>query len=285
MIGLESVGLITGFQLVVALKVIVLILSLWTLLLVLPMFARVQSFGLWRTILSFVVASFVLTPIIPLLIRTFLFQPFDMPSTSMMPTLLEGGYLFVSKYSYGYTHYSLPFSPPLFSGRLFASAPQRGDVVVFRLPKDDSINYIKRIVGLPGDRVQMVGGVLQLNGQPVKHERIDDFVTEIDGASRHVKRYRETLPNGVSYTTIAVADKGFYDNTPVFTVPRDHYFVIGDNLDKPCDVAGRLCTVRKSGWPRRHHLFLDRPVGPDAADDTLRPDRHGGTLTHNEMFA
>ncbi len=116
----------------------------------------------------------------------------------MMPTLLEGDYLFVSKYSYGYTHYSLPFSPPLFSGRLLASEPQRGDVAVFRLPKDDSTAFIKRIVGLPGNRVQMIGGVLQLNGQPVKRERIDDFVTEVDGTSKPIKRYRETLPNGVS---------------------------------------------------------------------------------------
>ncbi len=159
MIGLESVGLITGFQPVVALKVIVLILSLWTLLLVLPMFARVQGFGFWRTILSFVVASFVLMLIIPLSIRTFLFQPFNIPSGAMIPTLLVGDYVRI-QYSYGYTHYSLPFSPPLFAGRLFASEPQRGDVAVFRLPKDDAVDYIKRIVGMPGDRVQMIGGVL-----------------------------------------------------------------------------------------------------------------------------
>ena len=114
--------------------------------------------------------------IIALVIRTFLFQPFNIPSGSMIPTLLVGDYLFVSKYSYGYTHYSLPFSPPLFSGRIIGRPVERGDVVVFRLPKDDSTDYIKRVIGLPGDRIQMIDGVLNINGEPVKRERIDDFV-------------------------------------------------------------------------------------------------------------
>src|ERR1700751_333818 len=110
--------------------------------------------------------------IIALVIRTFLFQPFNIPSGSMIPTLLFGDYLFVSKYSDGYTHYSLPFSPPLFSGRVFGSQPQRGDVVVFRPPKDDSVDYIKRVVGLPGDRIQVTHGVLNINGGAVKRERV-----------------------------------------------------------------------------------------------------------------
>src|SRR5438445_9691145 len=102
--------------------------------------------------------------IILLVIRTFLFQPFNIPSGSMKATLLVGDYLFVSKYSYGYSHYSLPFSPPLFPGRIWASQPNRGDVVVFRLPKDVSTDYIKRVIGLPGDRIQMIDGVLHING-------------------------------------------------------------------------------------------------------------------------
>ena len=157
--------------------------------------------------------------IIALVIRTFLFQPFNIPSGSMIPTLLVGDYLFVSKYSYGYTHYSLPFSPPLFSGRILGGEVHRGDVVVFRLPKDDLIDYIKRVVGLPGDRIQVIDGVLNVNGQPVKREHIDDYVTDDDGVVQRVKQYRETLPNGVTYTTLDLTDNGFYDNTPVYTVP------------------------------------------------------------------
>jgi len=173
--------------------------------------------------------------IIALVIRTFLFQPFNIPSGSMIPTLLVGDYLFVSKYSYGYTHYSLPFSPPLFPGRIFGGEVHRGDVVVFRLPKDDSIDYIKRVVGLPGDRIQVIDGVLTINGQPVKRERIGDYVTDDDGVVQRVKRYRETLPNGVSYTTLDLTDNGFYDNTAVYSVPAGDYFMMGDNRDNSTD--------------------------------------------------
>jgi signal peptidase I len=228
-------GLAKGPFVAIALQGILVVLGLWALVLALWMYGRVQGFGFWRTITSFVVATFVPAPLIAILIRTFLFQPFNVPSGAMMPTLLVGDYFFVSKYAYGYTHYSFPFSPRLFSGRLFASEPQRGDVVVFRLPKNDSIDYVKRIVGLPGDRIQMIGGVLQINGQPVKHERIDDFVTEDDGPVTHIKRYREMLPNGVSYTVLSVTDNGFYANTQVYTVPPGHYFVLGDNLDNSTD--------------------------------------------------
>src|SRR3954470_13394973 len=174
--------------------------------------------------------------IIALVIRTFLFQPFNIPSGSMKETLLVGDYLFVSKYSYGYSHYSLPFSPPLFPGRIWASQPNRGDVVVFRLPKDDSTDYIKRVIGLPGDRIQMIDGVLNINGEPVKRERIEDFIESEEGSrTTRVKRWRETLPNGVSYTTLDLVDNGFYDNTPVYNVPAGHFFMMGDNRDNSTD--------------------------------------------------
>src|SRR5215475_10584347 len=152
----------------------------------------------------------------PLLIRTFLFQPFNIPAGSMKPTLLVGDYMFISKYSYGYNRYSFPFSPPLelISGRVFASEPERGDVVVFRLPKDPSTDYVKRVVGLPGERIQMVNGVLHINGTPVKREQIEDFV-EAEGTGRQsrIKQFRETLPNGASHNTLDLMENGFYDNT------------------------------------------------------------------------
>src|ERR1700674_5175358 len=154
--------------------------------------------------------------VIAVVIRTFLFQPFNIPSGSMEATLLVGDYLFVSKYAYGYSHYSLPFSPPVFSGRMLARQPERGDVVVFRLPKDDSVDYIKRVIGLPGDRIQMIGGLLHINDQPVKRQRIEDYVdTEDPGRPIRVKRWRETLTNGVSSPTLDRVENGIYDDTRV----------------------------------------------------------------------
>jgi len=174
--------------------------------------------------------------LIALVIRTFLFQPFNIPSGSMKNTLMVGDYLFVSKYSYGFSRFSVPFSPNLFSGRIWGGQPNRGDVVVFKLPKDESTDYIKRVIGLPGDRIQMLEGVLQINGRPVPKVRIDDAISEEpDGRRVRVKRYRETLPNGVSYEVLDLVDNGFYDNTPVYAVPAGHYFMMGDNRDNSTD--------------------------------------------------
>src|SRR5690242_9221254 len=174
--------------------------------------------------------------LIALVIRTFLFQPFNIPSGSMKATLLVGDYLFVSKYSYGYSHYSIPLSPPLFSGRIFGSEPTRGDIVVFRLPKDDSTDYIKRVIGLPGDRIQMRDGLLHINGVAVQRERIEDYIeTEEGPGAERIKRWRETLPNGVSYTTLDITDNGFLDNTQEYVVPPGHYFMMGDNRDNSTD--------------------------------------------------
>jgi signal peptidase I len=163
--------------------------------------------------------------LLALVIRSFIFQPFSIPSGSMRPTLLEGDYLFVSKFAYGYSRYSLPFGPNLFSGRIWSAEPLRGDVVVFKFPPNPNLDYIKRVVGLPGDRVQMINGVLQINGVPVKREKtgvIDDVdVTETQGP---VDVYHETLPNGVEY-----------DNTREWLVPPGHYFMMGDNRDNSSD--------------------------------------------------
>lgn len=175
--------------------------------------------------------------IIALVIRTFLFQPFNIPSGSMKATLLVGDYLFVSKYSYGYSKYSLPLSPSVFSGRIPGSfTPERGDVVVFRLPKEPSTDYIKRVIGLPGDKIQVIDGVVNINGGPLKRERATDFIEREEGIREQpVKRWKETLPNGVTYYTLDLVDNGFADNTQVYTVPPDHYFMMGDNRDNSTD--------------------------------------------------
>jgi signal peptidase I len=179
--------------------------------------------------------------LIAVVIRTFLFQPFNIPSGSMMATLLVGDYLFVSKYTYGYSHYSFPFSPPFFSGRdpILGKGPQRGDVVVFRLPREDSTDYIKRVIGLPGDKIQMIDGVLQINGEPIKRERAEDFVGQEDGPGiKRIKRWKETLPNGVVYYTLDLVENSYYDNWPggaPYTVPAGHYFMMGDNRDNSTD--------------------------------------------------
>ncbi|WP_041582939.1 signal peptidase I [Bartonella australis] len=169
-------------------------------------------------------------------IRTLFFQPFSIPSGSMRPTLLVGDYLFVSKYAYGYSRFSIPFSPPIFSGRIWVSQPKRGDVVVFRLPSNPDIDYIKRVVGLPGDRIQIRGSVLYINGEAVPRQFMgqvnDSDVTEV---SRPVDVYRETLSNGVSYDTLDLGFSSQFDETKVFEVPPGHYFMMGDNRDNSDD--------------------------------------------------
>lgn len=170
-------------------------------------------------------------------IRTFLFQPFNIPSSSMEDTLLVGDYLFVTKFSYGYSKHTFPWSPNLFSGRFWSGQPQRGDVVVFKLPARPSEDYIKRVVGLPGDRIQMIDGVLHINGVPCKMKRADDFVRVSPyGYEERIPRYIETLPNGVShYVLDRDPDYPGWDNTQEFVVPAGHYFMMGDNRDQSND--------------------------------------------------
>jgi signal peptidase I len=154
----------------------------------------------------------------------------------MIPTLLVGDYLFVAKYAYGYSRYSFPFGPNLFSGRVWAKEPERGDVVVFKLPRDNETDYIKRVIGLPGDEIQMIHGVLHINGQAVKKERTDDFVQgDASGRERRIPRYLETLPNGVIYPVLDLTQDSIGDNTEVYKVPENHFFMMGDNRDNSTD--------------------------------------------------
>lgn len=174
--------------------------------------------------------------LLAMVIRTVFFQPFTIPSGSMMPTLLVGDYIFVNKFSYGYSKYSLPFSPNLFSGRIFGSDPERGDVVVFRFPPNPEIDYIKRLVGLPGDRIQVIEGVLHVNGKPVPKAPDGIFTSDYRlDPGINVPVFRETMDNGVTYDTLDQSPISKGDNTPERIVPEGHYFMMGDNRDNSLD--------------------------------------------------
>jgi signal peptidase I len=194
------------------------------------------SGGVWEAVKTIVYAV-----LIALVVRTVAYEPFNIPSGSMIPTLLVGDYLFVSKFSYGYSRYSLPFGLPLFSGRIFEfHKPQRGDVVVFWNPlaKPEPADFIKRLVGLPGDKVQMIHGQLFINGQMVPRRQVDDYVYPESAQVEH--QYIESLPRGpdeppLEHPIIKVGDDGPLDNTAVYEVPEDHYFAMGDNRDNSED--------------------------------------------------
>jgi signal peptidase I len=182
-----------------------------------------------------IVKTVVYALLIALVLRVFLFQPFTIPSASMEPNLLKGDYIIVSKYSYGYSKHSIPFSPPLFKGRVFFKAPERGDIIVFKLPSDNHTDYIKRLMGLPGDRIQVKAGVVFVNGKA--NARIYDGPGD-PGACWNgstVQRFRETNMIGRQYNTYDCGPRGDVDDTGVYIVPEGHYFFMGDNRDNSLD--------------------------------------------------
>ncbi len=178
----------------------------------------------------------ILAVLLALFIRTFFFEPFNIPSGSMLPTLQIGDYLFVSKTSYGYSEHSFPFGLADFKGRVMESKPQRGDVIVFKLPSDPSIDYIKRLVGMPGERIQVKQGRLYINGEMVEREPVGMVrVKSPSGANENITEYIETLPGGIMHQIYEESDSESLDNTKEYVVPEGHYFMMGDNRDNSQD--------------------------------------------------
>jgi len=251
--------------------------ELWGWVATVAMVARVQRFSWPRALGALFFVEIVAAGLIALTVRTFLFQPFNTPSRSMEPTLLVGDYFFANKFAYGYSRFSLPLAPRLFSGRIFEVPPKRGDVAVFALPRDPQTVYVKRIIGLPGDRVQLIAGRLYINGEVVPRKKLSD--ASADGA---VPTYEETLPGGaVHLIEEEFGDAAFLDNTDVFEVPAGSYFVLGDNRDNSMD--SRVSPEKKGiGYVpfenllgRAAWIFFSLRPGEDGKSAGVRSERVG----------
>jgi signal peptidase I len=244
---------------------------------------KVRAGDIWESLRTLVYAVLIAVGI-----RTVAYEPFHIPSESMLPTLLVGDYVFVSKYAYGYSRYSVLFSPPIFEGRILASEPKRGDVVVFRWPRDPSVDYIKRLIGLPGDRIQMREGALYINGEVVKRRRVEDFERRdrFGNVIDRERQWEETLPNGVTYRTLDINMFSSSDNTGVYTVPPGHYFMMGDNRDNSLDSRISLETGGVGNVPADHLIGRAdvRWISISDSASLFKPWTWFSALRWNRMF-